>query len=117
MLPFGTSGGYCVLSMLVITLGEMLWMPLASGWIAHRSDRGNRGLYMGWYAMTFSIAAIVAPACGGAVYQLDRNLVWYISIALAGIVLVGFVGLNLLLTKEIHPDCTPNKITRTPSSG
>ena len=48
MLPFGSSVGYCVASMLVITSGEMLWMPLASGWVAQRSARGNQGMYMGW---------------------------------------------------------------------
>ena len=86
--------------MLVITLGEMLWMPLASGWIAHRSDRGNRGMYMGWYALTFSIAAIIAPAFGGAVYQYDRNLLWYLSIGLGVLALVGFYTLHFLETRE-----------------
>jgi predicted MFS family arabinose efflux permease len=104
MLPFGRSVAHCVFSMLVITLGEMLWMPLASGWIAHRSDRGNRGLYMGWYAMQFSIAAIIAPALGGAVYQYDRDLMWYISTGLAVLVLAGFYWLNSLLTKESQRD-------------
>jgi MFS family permease len=86
--------------MLVITLGEMLWMPLASGWIAERSQRGNRGLYMGWYMMTFSTAAVTAPALGGAVYQYSRPLVWYLSLGVGAAALAGFVGLHRALRRE-----------------
>ncbi len=100
ILPFGDSVGYCVLSMLVITLGEMLWMPLASGWIAHRGDRGNRGMYMGWYTMTFSLAGVVAPTFGGSMYQRDPSLIWYISIGVGICVAMGFYWLNRLLCLE-----------------
>ncbi len=94
ILPFGSSAGYCVFSMLVITLGEMLWMPLATGWISHRSDRGDRGMYMGWYTMTYSVAVIIAPTVGGTIYQSHRNLVWYLSVAVGGCVAIGFLALH-----------------------
>lgn len=94
MLPFGDSVTYCVLSMLVLTLGEMLWMPLASGWVAQRSARGNQGMYMGWYTMTFSLAAVIAPTLGGALYQYAQNLVWYLSLAAGVATLIGFYVLH-----------------------
>ena len=100
ILPFGQSVAYCVFCMLVITLGEMLWMPLASGWIAQRSARGNQGMYMGWYTMTYSLAAVIAPALGGAIYQYNRNLIWYISIAIGAITLLGFHWLHHGLLNE-----------------
>ncbi len=103
MLPFGQSFVYCVLSMLVITLGEMLWMPLASGWVAHRSDRGERGMYMGWYTMTFSLATIISPMMGGAIFQWDRNLVWYLSLVTGSVVGCGFYWLHGRLARELSP--------------
>ena len=100
ILPFGRSPAYCVASMLIITLGEMLWMPLASGWVAQRSERGNRGSYMGAYMMTFSLAGVIAPALGGAVYQHDRPLIWYVSIGVGLLVFAGFARLQRALTHE-----------------
>jgi hypothetical protein len=55
---------------------------------------------MGWFAMTFSIAAVIAPTFGGAVYQANRHLLWYLSIVLGIIVLGGFGWLSVLLRKE-----------------
>jgi MFS family permease len=109
MLPWGRSVAFCVASMLVITLGEMLWMPLASGWIAQRSRRGNRGMYMGWYMMTYSLAGVSAPAVGGAIYQYDRQLLWHMSIGLGIVVLVGFSWLHMALTNTAVLDhCSQN---------
>ncbi len=106
MLPFGDSVTYCVLSMLVLTLGEMLWMPLASGWVAQRSARGNQGMYMGWYTMTFSLAAVIAPTLGGALYQYAQNLVWYLSLAAGVATLVGFYALHAMLQRQAAPAST-----------
>ena len=103
MLPFGGSVAYCVTSMLIITLGEMLWMPLASGWIAQRSRRGNRGSYMGVYMMTYSLAGVIAPILGGAIYQFHHDLIWYFSIGLGLLVMTGFAFLQRALTRESDP--------------
>lgn len=93
ILPFGNSIAYCVLSMLVITLGEMLWMPLASAWVAQRSVRGDRGRYMGWYAMTYSVAALIAPILGGKMAEWNPESFWYLSLVMA---VFGFAGFRML---------------------
>jgi MFS family permease len=101
ILPFGQSTAYSIFCMLIITLGEMLWMPLASAWIAQRSQRGNRGAYMGWYMMTFSIASVVAPAVGGAIYQVDRHLLWYISLVIGALFMAGFTLFQQVQSREL----------------
>jgi MFS family permease len=54
-------------------------------------------MYMGWYTMTFSLAAVIAPAVGGAVYQYEQNLVWYLSLIAGVLVLIGFYALHARL--------------------
>ncbi len=104
MLPFGSSVIYCIASMLVITLGEMLWMPLASGWVAHRSDRGDRGLYMGWYSMTFSVSFVIAPIVGGALYARDHRLIWIFGNVIGVITFLSLAGLHFLVDREKEPN-------------
>ena len=88
MLPFGTSMGYLILSMIVITVGEMLWMPLSLGWVAQRAGTEQRGVYMGWYTMTISISFVVGQSVGTTIYSQWPDLVWYLSL-LAGFVILG----------------------------
>ena len=106
MLPFGDSIAYCVLSMLVITLGEMLWMPLATAWVAQRSDRGDRGRYMGWYAMTYSTAAVIAPLIGGGMSDLNPDSFWYLSLAVGVLCLAGFYRLHARVAADVDLNAT-----------
>lgn len=101
MLPFGNSVIFAVFSMLVITLGEMLWMPLAAGWIALRAERGDEGRYMSWYTATYSVAMMAAPTIGGAIYERSAHWVWYACLSVSVVVLVGF---NLLRRTVDHAE-------------
>ena len=58
------------------------------------------GLYMGWYNMTFSLAAVLAPTIGAGVYQWNRDAFWYIGIAIGCLVLAGFYWLASRLEPE-----------------
>ncbi len=96
---FGNSFGFLVVTMIVLTFGEMLSMPISSGFVAtrsrSRSSRGkNRGMYMSWYTMTYSLAAILAPAIGGTIYQFNKESVWYLSTVVGVLLLAGFYRLN-----------------------
>ena len=97
ILPFSSAIWFAVFSMFVITVGEMLAMPLATSWVGHRASKKHRGIYMGWYAMTYSVAGVIAPLLGGAIYDWNRNLFWYLSIGVGFIVLAGFYALNRVL--------------------
>ncbi len=80
ILPASQAAWFAVFSMIVITLGEMFMFPLATGFAARRSAGRDQGSYMGWYAMTFSFASVVAPLIGTAVYEIDRDLLWHASL-------------------------------------
>ena len=94
ILPFGSAYWFCMLSMMVITFGEMFMFPVASGYVAKRSAGRDQGMYMSWYSMNFSAAATVAPLIGTVAYDFDPNLIWNLSSVVGVAVLAGFYLLN-----------------------
>lgn len=100
ILPFSNSIAFCVLSMLIITVGEMLHSPMSASWVSQRSENRDTGKYMGWYTMSYSLAFIAGPAVGGFIYQTNKSLVWYVALALGALVLLGFLTLNKKLERD-----------------
>ncbi len=98
LLPFGTTFAFAVFAILVMTLGEMLSMPLSAGYVANRAPAGAEGRYMGWWATGISIAFVLGPTLGGRVYQDWPEMVWYASLAIGFVVLAGFY----LMPKAAH---------------
>ena len=94
ILPFGNAFWFCMVSMIVITFGEMFMFPVASGYVAKRSTGRDQGMYMSWYAMNFSMAATIAPLIGTAAYDFDPNLLWNVSNVVGVVVLAGFYMLS-----------------------
>jgi len=62
--------GILVISMLFITVGEMLVFPFANSFALDRSKRGKPGEYMALFPIAFSLAHIVSPNAG---MQLVEN--------------------------------------------
>ncbi len=86
LVPHGRTLAYLALTVFVWTFGEMLVLPILNVVVAERADRGYQGQYMGMYAMSYSIAFIVAPITGTFVYErLGSAALWH------GIGIVGFV--------------------------
>jgi hypothetical protein len=90
MLPFGTTVAYCVLAMVVVTIGEMLSFPSLPAFVAQRSPPGCEGRYMAWYSVSHSIAWVVAPLVGARLYEYHRDAVWYAGLAVGVVILLGF---------------------------
>ncbi len=99
ILPFAVGSEFlagalfCTFSMLILTLGEMLTSPLGPAYAARRSNAFNRGQYMGLYVTSFSVAVLVAPLVGMALYGIHPDLVWYVGLIVAGVVYFGFLTL------------------------
>jgi MFS family permease len=81
----GGTGGY-IASVVVWTLGEMLYVCVAPAVVAGLSPPGLRGRYQGLYANAFPAAALVGPAVGG----------WALSAAGADVLWVGCLVVGLL---------------------
>ncbi|CAN5530703.1 MFS transporter [soil metagenome] len=83
-----------VLSMTVITLGEMLSMPFMNSFWISRTSANNRGQYAAMYTIAWSMAQIAAPTLGSQVAdKINYNALWWI---IAGICLIGSIGFMLL---------------------
>ncbi len=61
--------GGLVVSMLLITLGEMLQSCTAMTYVNHLAPARQRGEYLGYYTMMFSLAFMLAPSLGTMVMQ------------------------------------------------
>lgn len=107
ILPFGDSFAYCIFSMLIITLGEMLSLPLAAGFVAGRSPEGREGAYMGWYSVVLAMAWVVGPFAGAFLYGIHRDGVWYAGLGIAILVLVGFRILERRLARPSPHSADP----------
>ncbi len=94
ILPYGFGFAYCLLSVTIWTFGEILSMPTSMAFTAERSNRSNRGMYMGAYTMCYAVAFMVGPVIGTAIYQIDREWVWHSCSIVAVVVLIGFYVLD-----------------------
>jgi MFS family permease len=73
-----------VLAMVMLTLGETICMPVAGAYIANLAPEDKRGLYMGTYGLTWSLAFVFGPGLGLTLYAVNPLLVWF-SCAAAGL--------------------------------
>ena len=71
-----------VLCMILLTLGEMIAMPMASAYLADLAPAEMRGRYMGIAGLTWSAALILGPALGMKLYTAHPSAYWMASAAL-----------------------------------
>jgi MFS family permease len=85
-------------SMLLITVAEMVSMPFMNSFYISRSTEGNRGQYAGYYTMAWSAAQVIGSATGTQIaYATGFNNLWWI---IGGICLLTAVGYNKLMARK-----------------
>jgi predicted MFS family arabinose efflux permease len=78
LMPLGRGFLYAAFTVVVWTFGEMLSIPLVTTMISARADDRTRGRYLGLNSFVFSLALIVAPAAGMAVYgRFGGAALWF----------------------------------------
>ena len=81
--------GLLVISMIIITVAEMLAFPFSNAFAMTRAVKGKEGLYMSLYTMAFSLAHIFSAKTGmDVVDKFGFNANWY---------LMGFLSLIAVL--------------------
>ncbi len=78
-----------VMSMIILTLGEMLSLPFMNTfWIA-RSQHHNRGQYAGLYTMAWSTAQVLAPIFGTQIVKhFGYATLWYVIVCICLLVVL-----------------------------
>jgi predicted MFS family arabinose efflux permease len=95
LLALGSWWIIAVFAMVVLTIGEMLSMPITNAVVAERAGTAAVGRYMGVYTLAFSTAFVIGPIVGTTVYQnLGPRTLW-LGIGAVGVALaLGFASLS-----------------------
>ena len=92
-----------ILFMITISIGEIFMFPFTNSFAFSRSTDQNRGSYMGYYSMSFSISLVVAPVAGFQVAHLFGFEILFYFLATAGLLIIlGFSYLQRKV-KETQP--------------
>lgn len=80
----------CVVAMIFVTLGEILYLPFNNSEPLNMSSKTRRGEYMAWYWMTWSLANVLGPTFGfSLISHIGYSLFWILIFAIT------FIGLFL----------------------
>jgi MFS family permease len=89
-----------VLSMAIMTSGELLLVPTATALAANLAPAEMRGRYMGLFGITWSIGFGIAPVIGGLLSdRVAPAATWYGGLALGLTAMAGF----LALARRLNP--------------
>ncbi|WP_234736892.1 MFS transporter [Tellurirhabdus bombi] len=69
LLNGGQWPGLVLVSVLLVTVGEMLAMPFMQTFAVERASAQNRGQYLALYSMAYAVAQITAPVYGSQVVE------------------------------------------------
>ena len=73
ILLFKTSLITVTISMILVTLGEMLFMPVSQNLVYQRAQEHLKGYYMGVYQACYAIAMSISPLIGTATLKIDAS--------------------------------------------
>ncbi|PCH52485.1 MAG: MFS transporter [Flavobacteriaceae bacterium] len=103
ILNFSAWVGILVISMLFITLGEMLAFPFTNNFAMNRAPNGKEGRYLALYTMAFSMAHIFSAKTGMEVitrFGFEANWFFIGGIGLLAVVLMLWLRKTLSEEKE-----------------
>jgi MFS family permease len=86
------------IAVLVWTLGEIIYAPVASAYVADIAPEHLRGRYQGAWGLTWGLAFVLAPALGAAIFAWSPDALWLTC------GLLGVLAALLLLETRSQPD-------------
>jgi predicted MFS family arabinose efflux permease len=94
-LLVGQSATVAVLSMIIVTFGEMFLFPFMNNFWVARSTETTRGQYAAVYTMSFAAATVLAPTLATQVADwLGFGALWVIDFLLCTLAAIGFYFLK-----------------------
>lgn len=84
-----------LISIILITVGEMLSMPFMNTFWISRSEESNRGEYAGLYTIAWSVAQIIGPMYGAFLIDYGGySLFWWVMTGICLLTSAGFFIIN-----------------------
>ena len=89
------------LNVVIITLGEMIIMPVSQTLAVGFAPLEMRGRYMAIFSLAWAIPATVGPLLAGLILDnYNPNLLWYLGGILCLVSVMGFYALHLKLGRQ-----------------
>ena len=86
--------GIAVLSMTLLTIGEIISFPFAATYALNKAVPENRGAYMGLYGISWSVALIISPLVTSWLIQnYDYTMTWLV---IGSLPILGSLGMYYL---------------------
>lgn len=86
--------GILLMSTLLVTFGEILFMPFSNTWAINWAPKANTGKYMSWFTMVYSFAHIASPSFGMTIAdRFGYSFLWFI---LGGVSMLSVAGFLLM---------------------
>lgn len=78
---------WLLLAVVVMTLGENMFFPIAQTLVTEIAPEAERGMYIGAFSLFLNIGGNLSPLLGGTIWQITGNayLPWLLSPVYAGI--------------------------------
>lgn len=90
-----------LLSMVVLTIGEMIMVPTSTALTANLAPADMRGRYMGVYGLTWGAALGLGPIIGGVLNdRIAPVAIWYSGLAMGLLAAIGFLGMARLRARR-----------------
>jgi MFS family permease len=107
---FGVVTAYFLfaLNIVIITIGEMIVVPMSQAIATNFAPETMRGRYMAIFGLSWAMPSTIGPGAAG--YILDNynpNLLWYIGGVLCGLSVIAYYALHLRLGSK--PEFSPAK--------
>ncbi|RYF78051.1 MAG: MFS transporter [Cytophagaceae bacterium] len=105
VLVFTRWPGIAWVTIVLITLGEMLAMPFLLTFAANRSDERNRGQYLGLYSMGWALSQVSSPLIGSQVAErFGFPTLWTVMLCFSIVSAVGLLWISRQVSSAIHID-------------
>jgi MFS family permease len=92
-----------MLGIFIVTIGEMIVMPVSQALAANFSPEDMRGRYMAIFSLAWAIPATFGPGLAGLILDnksYNPNLLWHLGGILCLIAMISFFGLHIKLGKR-----------------
>ncbi|MFQ6001890.1 MAG: MFS transporter, partial [Anaerolineae bacterium] len=100
-VALGGSFPLFLMSMVILTIGEMIFVPTSTAFVADVAPLTMRGRYMGVFGITWGIAFGVGPVLGGYVSDnLAPFYIWYEAFILGLLSTVAFRFIGMVITQK-----------------
>jgi predicted MFS family arabinose efflux permease len=96
MYGFVSAYALFIAAMVLITVGEMIVMPVGQALAANFAPADMRGRYMALFSLAWALPATIGPALAGMILDnYNPNWVWYAAGIISSLAIAGFLWLHL----------------------